>query len=508
MIFVLFACRIEIVSTIAIKGNAAMRKRDERMNKKMTEKQYKKADAMVYTTLMVVMIGIFLNMLGMVSTGGGNTGMTLVTIASVVGVIVTIIGYRKLRGSRSCGIYMSVVATIVWGLMVLFVDAQFFYMLAAALFIAQMAYLEKKRIIISAFVIVPIFSIRSMMLANSGKVSLTEAGTSIVLLILIIVSVYNISKIWIVFNDENLDTVRRVSEELVTHFDEANKHIATLDQALNTSNLSMQEITTNIESTAFAIQNQSQRCLDIENNTQNAKAQTDIMVQASDNTLQEVARGIEVMDALHSHAQEVADDNQKTVAAVAELNERTRAVQNILSTITGISTQTHLLALNAMVEAARAGAAGKGFAVVADEIKSLAEQTKTATEDITTILTDLNQDVARVTTSIDHSVQITEEQNRLIEKSKGNFDAIDTEVSQLMNHIRDCKQVIDGITAASVIISDGITELSANSEEVAAAANDGTSVTARAVTDMNQVKATLTNIYELAQNLRNEYNMQ
>ncbi len=471
----------------------------------MTEKQYRKADAMVYTTLMVIMIGIFLNMLGMLSSGGSNTGMLLVTVISVIGVITTAIGYSKLKGKRSCGIFMSVVATIVWGVMVLFVDAQFFYMLAAALFIAQMAYLEKKRIIVTAVVAIPVFAIRSMILATKGIVSLTEAGTTIVILILIIVSVYNISKIWIVFNDENLDTVRRVSEELVNHFDEANKYINTLDNALNTSNLSMQEITANIESTASEIQNQASRCLDIETNTQNAKRQTDIMVQASGNTLKEVAKGIEVMEQLHNHAQEVAEDSKKTVEAVNTLNERTHAVQNILGTINGISTQTHLLALNAMVESARAGAAGKGFAVVADEIKNLAEQTKTATEDITTILAEFNQDVERVTTSIDHSVQITEEQNRLIEKSKGNFDAIDSEITQLISYIQDCKHLIDGITDASIVISNGITELSANSEQVAAASNDGTCTTTRAVTDMNQVKAALTNIYDLAQNLKNEY---
>lgn len=473
----------------------------------MTEKQYRKADAMVYATLMVVMIGIFLNMLGMLSTGGANTGMTLVTVVSVIGVILTILVYSRLKGQRSCGIFMSVIATIVWGIMVIFVDAQFFYMLAAALFIVQMAYLEKKRILISALVIVPVFAVRSMTLATSGKVSLTEAGTSIVLLVLIIVSVYNMAKIWIVFNDENLDTVRQVSEELVVHFDEANKYINALDMALNNSNLAMQEITSNIESTAYEIQNQTQKCMDIETNTQNAKAQTDIMVQASDNTLKEVVRGIEVMDKLHRHAQDVECDNQETISAVATLNERTQSVQNILGTITGISTQTHLLALNAMVEAARAGEAGKGFAVVADEIKSLAEQTKAATETITTILAELDQDVARVTTSIDHSVQIIEEQNNLIEKSKGNFDTIDSEVTQLMNYIKDCKHIIDGITNASIVISNGITELSANSEEVAAASNDGIRITAKAVTDMNQVKATLTNIYDLAQNLKSEYSI-
>jgi len=474
----------------------------------MTEKQYKKADSMVYATLMVVILGIFLNMLGMLTSNSNNGNMTIVTIISLIGAIATFSIYRSSRGTRRCGILMTATATFVWACMVLFVDAQFFYMLAAALFIAQMAYLEKKRIIITAIIVLPIFAARSMMLATNGAVSLTEAGTSIVLLLLIIVSVYNISKIWILFNTENLDTVRRVSEELVIHFDEANKYIDTLDIALNQNNVSMQNITDNIEVTAQEIQNQSKRCLDIETNTKEAKAQTDIMVKASTNTLNEVGRGIEVMDKLHAHSQEVAQENQETILAVQTLNERTTAVQHILSTINGISTQTHLLALNAMVEAARAGSAGKGFAVVADEIKSLAEQTKNATEDITLILSELQKDVAHVTSSIDHSVSIIEEQNSLIEASKGNFDTIEGEVHELMQLIIQCKQEIDSITDASVVISDGITELSANSEEVAATAGEGVYMTNRAVEDMNQVKATLTNIYNLAQNLRNEYNMQ
>lgn len=471
----------------------------------MTEKQYRRADSMVFYTLLVVILGIFLNMIGMMYSHGSNLPMQIVTVISVIGGGATVAIYMKLKGTRSCGILMSVMTTIVWGVMVILVEAQFFYMLAAALFITHMAYLEKKRIIVSAVVIVPIFTIRSLMLTKNGIASPTEAGTSIILLILVIVSVYNITKIWIGFNNENMDTVRRVSEELVTHFDGSIGYIQTLDEALNRNDLSMQDIASNIESTAHEIQNQSQKCLDIENHTQNAKAQTDIMVQASGRALEEVALGAEAMDKLHNHAQDVERDNKKTVEYVTELNERTQAVQKILATIAGISTQTHLLALNASIEAARAGEVGKGFAVVANEIRGLAEQTRTATEDITAILSELSEDVEQVTASIDHSVKIVKEQNDLIEETKGKFDEIDTAVHQLMNIIKDFKRVIDDITEASVVISDGITELSANSQEVAAASNDGKDMMTQAVEDMNQVKATLTNIYDLAQNLRNEY---
>lgn len=473
----------------------------------MTEKQYKKADFMVLVTLLVVIVGTFLNMLGMISMQGADMKVLFVTIVSVVGAIATIVVYRSTCGTKNCGIIMSVVAIIVWGAMVLGIEAQFFYMLAAPIFVAQMAYLEQKRIIISAAIVVPLFAGKSLMLSKNGVVSSTEAGTSIVLLVLIIAAVYNITRIWIAFNSENLDTVKRVSEELVTHFDGANGYVRALDEALNNSNLSMRDIASNIESTAQEIQNQSQKCQDIEINTRNAKAQAEVMVAASGMALEEVASGAEAMDKLHNHARDVEEDNKKTVEYVTALNERTKAVKNILGTINGISTKTHLLALNAMVESARAGEAGKGFAVVAEEIRMLSEQTKTATEDIAAILAELNGDVERVTESINHSVQIVGEQNSLIEETKDKFDAIDSGVNQLMNTISDFQSVIDHITDAAVVIADGVTELSANSEEVAAASNEGTGVMTRAVDDMNRVKAILNEIYDLAQNLRNEYNV-
>ena len=255
----------------------------------MTEKQYKKADKMVFSTLLVVMLGIFLNMLGMLSMGKASGAILLVTIVSIVSVAATIGIYMKLAGKRNCGVFMSSAAVISWIVMVIFVDAQYFYMLAAAIFIAHMAYLEKSRIIAGAVVIVPVFAVKSMMLSQKGAVSPTEAGTSIVLMILIIVSAYNITKIWIAFNSENMETVRRVSEELVTHFDGANRYIQTLDEALNMSSLSMQDIATNIESTAHEIQNQSQKCQDIGDNTKNAKEQTDVMVLASGKALEVVS---------------------------------------------------------------------------------------------------------------------------------------------------------------------------------------------------------------------------
>lgn len=104
-------------------------------------------------------------------------------------------------------------------------------------------------------------------------------------------------------------------------------------------------IAASIESTTAAIQEQSQRCQSIQDNTHNAKEQTDIMVEASRRVLEEVSQGAKAMEELHSQAQNVEKDNKETVAYVVALNEGTKEAENILSTIVNISSQTNLLAL-------------------------------------------------------------------------------------------------------------------------------------------------------------------
>ena len=313
----------------------------------MTERQYRKADSMVFPTVMVVMIGIILNMLGLVATAKADIKGYITIIASAVGIIATIIVYVTLKGKDLCGRLMSLIASMVYLVMVICVDMVFFYTLVAAIFVIDMAYLDIRRIIVSSLLTIPAFVVKTIMLGTQGVISMTEAGTTIVVMVFILVSVFVITKLLVTFNKENMAVVKdgakkqveaaermaAVSEKIVEYFEDANAYVKELNTAIDTSNFSMSNIASSSENTAQAIQEQTQMCKAIQNNTENAKDQTDVMVTASNKALSDVSEGAKAMEELHNQAQSVESDNKETVKYVAALNERTKKVEDILGTI-------------------------------------------------------------------------------------------------------------------------------------------------------------------------------
>ena len=482
----------------------------------MTEAQHKKADSKVLPVSLIIITGIFLNMIGLIASQGGNIQLYITVASCVVGAIVNIITYLKTKGTKKCGIILITAALVVCCVMIVCIDTVGYYMIPMATVVLTMAYMSMSITLFAGISTMVFVITKIVLLAMSGKVSAIEGGTTVFIMLFILAAVFYVTKLSMIFNKENLDRVAEdakiqmetaqkmshVSENIVTNFDVADSSIKELSMVVNTSNTAMQSIASSIETTSQSIQEQAHRCQDIQNNTQNAKERTNKMVEASQRTIDEVRQGVGAMEELHNQAQSVAKNNDETVAYVNALNERTAKVADILNTIVKISAQTNMLALNASIEAARAGEAGKGFAVVAEQIRVLSEQTKMATENISGILTELSSDVESVTTSIGNSVESVVEQNRLIDVTKERFDVIDSEVNELIVAIRSFEGIIGEITEDTDVISSGINQLSVNSQEVVATADEGTSLMAKAVDDMEKVNETLANIYQLAQELK------
>ncbi|MGL5630874.1 MAG: methyl-accepting chemotaxis protein [Azovibrio sp.] len=130
---------------------------------------------------------------------------------------------------------------------------------------------------------------------------------------------------------------------------------------------------------------------------------------------------------------QLAEKAQQTMGTVAGLSTSAEKIGHILSLIHEIADQTNLLALNAAIEAARAGEAGRGFAVVADEVRKLAERTGVATKEISTLVSAIQQDTSKAHASMEHLARnSSESSNNGTEAAHQIQEIID--LSQHMEH--------------------------------------------------------------------------
>jgi len=116
--------------------------------------------------------------------------------------------------------------------------------------------------------------------------------------------------------------------------------------------------------------------------------------------------GVKQLDNAISQLDSLSEQIQGAAQVINQLTERSDKIASVLDVILGISEQTNLLALNAAIEAARAGEQGRGFAVVADEVRELASKTQASTEDIQQMINDLQSGVSGAVTSITKSVDM------------------------------------------------------------------------------------------------------
>lgn len=183
------------------------------------------------------------------------------------------------------------------------------------------------------------------------------------------------------------------------------------------SKKTIDNVVAQIEDSFESIQNLSQSFIDIENNTEDAKTAASVNVN-------KVSKGQELANVTTSSITELIDDFSETEQCMNLLREESQQVSKVLEVIKSIAEQTNLLALNAAIEAARAGEQGRGFAVVADEVRSLALRTQKSTSEIEEIINRLQTRTNTATEAITNASQLI-----------GSFKNQVLEISDAFKHI-------------------------------------------------------------------------
>ena len=330
----------------------------------------------------------------------------------------------------------------------------------------------------------------TIMGAQTGKFGYSGQDNAVIqVVIMIMVGIYS----YFTSQTLNINMAQKIqhaeesqsqSEKLLANLSELSDHV---NQKINSIHQELDKLSTAAQTTQHAMQEVSSGAAEATNAVMEQGSQTqeiqdkivivnDVTQQIDANmkhTLDIVTEGSSSMQLLASQVDTSVQNSVDAASKLETLNHNMEEMHSIVELIGGITSQTSLLALNASIEAARAGDAGKGFAVVASEITGMASQTKEATVKITELIQNVTSAINEVVTVIQQMIDGINQEKESAKNTANSFSSIQENTLSIQSGIQNLTVSTSELKDANQVISE---ELTAHAHETLEAENKNTDI--------------------------------
>ncbi|WP_029317187.1 methyl-accepting chemotaxis protein TlpC [Bacillus subtilis] len=284
------------------------------------------------------------------------------------------------------------------------------------------------------------------------------------------------------------------SQQLSAGAEETNQASEKITEAVQQIANGAQDQITRIENSESSLKQASADIRDISANTAAISDKGQLAQSKADIGQKEIANVQAQMDAIHQSI-------QKSGEIIHQLDGRSKQIEQILSVITQIADQTNLLALNAAIEAARAGEQGKGFAVVADEVRKLAEESQQSAGQISKLIIEIQKDMNRSARSVEHVKTEAAEGVTMIQRTRDAFKEIAAATGEISAEISDLSASVTNISASAHQINDSFAANTADIKESTKNTRQAAALTEEQFAAMEEITAASETLSQLAEEL-------
>ncbi|MGG3798854.1 methyl-accepting chemotaxis protein [Metabacillus fastidiosus] len=300
--------------------------------------------------------------------------------------------------------------------------------------------------------------------------------------------------------------IKNTSEHVVSASEELTASASETSRATEQITSTIQEVATgtenqvkSVDDCAASIERLSNGIEQVASSAHNVNITMDATLEKSDNGNKAVQNAINQMDSVNKSVDELS-------VVIKGLGARSQEIGNILDVITDISAQTNLLALNAAIEAARAGEQGRGFAVVADEVRKLAEQSANSAQQISGMISVIQEETKFAVQSMTSTVQEVSEGIATVNIANESFEEIQQAIKGVSQQILDVTTSSEQMSVSIEEINKVMNLIIEMTGLTATGTQNITSATEEQLSSMEEITASAISLSQMSEKLQ-EYTL-